>query len=119
MRLVPRGHAPDTDPVVLPDDPRLGIPKRELEDLVVGLASRNRWSIGYSWTDRRPTHSDPWLELVRKRRVIYALIKHTDGRVSKRQLKHMQTLANAHQWVFIWRPIHWISGQIEEELTRP
>lgn len=81
MRIVAEGYEPDPGPAIFnPDDPRLAMPVHELKALVVDFALEQGWLVlrGYPH-DAEPRRFKPWLEFHRRRRIVFAVIKATDG----------------------------------------
>lgn len=56
------------------------------------------------------------LVLIGPRGVIFAEVKAEHGAVRADQKAWLQRAANAGARVFVWRPSHWVSGEIEREL---
>lgn len=120
MRVISTGHHLEGNRVPSHvDDPRLGMPEKALQETVIELATHLKWSHYHTHNSRRSPGGFPDLVLVRQRRILYAELKSTTGRVSRTQSAWLQMLADAGQHVHIWRPIDWITGAIETELRRP
>ncbi len=116
MRIVAPEFSPDTPPVVPnPDDPRLGMTERALQDAVEELATHLGWGHYHTRDSRGSRGGFPDLVLWRGR-ILFVELKSTKGNVRRDQDETLNELAAARASVHLWRPIDWISGVIEHEL---
>ena len=119
MRVVNTAYPPDVADIDTPlvDDPRLSMLERQLHDAILELAKRFRWDVYHTADSRRSKAGFPDLVLWRKR-VIFAELKSTNGKLREDQVETLNALANAGANVFVWRPVDWVTGAIEHELRR-
>ncbi len=118
MRIVARGFQPDTPlPVMDPLDRRLRMTERELYEAVSGKAADLGWREFATYGSRGSKRGFPDLVLWRNR-VLFIELKPTDGTIRPDQDATLQSLADAHALVHVWRPIDWITGSIENELRK-
>ena len=96
-----------------PDNPML---EKALQSNVIRLAGLLGWQCYHTYNSQRSQPGFPDLVLVRNGVLIFAELKSDNGRVSPEQDKWLLNLAKCNCHVFVWRPIDWIDGTIEEHL---
>lgn len=100
--------------------------EKELQKAVVGLAHFFGYKVAHFRTANTsqgwmtPVAADgkgfPDLVLVRRERLIFCELKAEKGRLSPEQTAWLAALVEAGVDVFVWRPVDWFSGAIEEKL---
>lgn len=109
-------------------DHRLTMTEAQLQDAVVDLAHTLGYSVAHfrpartSKGHRTPVQYDaagwPDLVLVGRGRVLYRELKREREAPSSAQVAWIRRLQDAGQDVEIWRPSHYVSGAIEQDLLR-
>ena len=90
--------------------------ERQLQDAVVELARLLGWRLFHTFDSRKSEAGFPDLCLVRRGRLIFAELKTEVGVASQSQTAWLEDLSRTPAEVFIWRPEHWTSGEIERRL---
>ena len=93
----------------------LPITERALQDAVVDLARYLGWKTFHVYDSRRSEAGWPDLALVRERLILIEL-KSAKGKLSAAQCEWLLALEDAGVETYIFRPCHWISGEIERIL---
>lgn len=92
--------------------------ERELQDNVIACAETLGWLVYHTHDSRRSPAGFPDLVLARDGRLILAELKTERGRVRAEQAAWLAALGEVDAnrggvEVYIWRPSHWLSGEIE------
>lgn len=89
------------------------------QSLIVELARLMGWTHIYHTHDsRRSASGFPDLVLIRGPRILFIEIKSETGRVSADQESWLEALRATCAEVYLWKPEHWKSGEIETTLRR-
>ena len=102
-------------------------PEARLQSHVEGLARDLGWRV-YHAPDNRPGRTGRvqrivpgWPDLVavhaRQKRIVYAELKATKGRVTPEQREWLDDLALAGAETHVWRPIDYLNGAVRAVLT--
>lgn len=106
----------------------LAVSEEALQSAVIDIAHKLGWRITHfrpartadgSW--RTAVQGDkgfPDNIMVRGTRTVVAELKSERGRLEPAQAAWLQALAQAGIEVYVWRPSHWQSGEIETTLAR-
>ena len=106
-------------PQYLSDNP-LVLGMKEVKDLqpaVRKMAKLLGWEFYHTHDSRKSEAGFPDVVLVRNRRLIFAELKRQKGRTSEDQIKWLNKLSQCEGVeVYVWRPSHYFSGEIEKIL---
>ena len=99
------------------------IPEKDLQKNIIELAELCGWRVYHVANVRRQLRSKTGvgyldLTLARQDRVLFAELKSDKGVVSSEQQEWIEMLKASGQEVYVWRPEHWLSGEIEKVLKR-
>ena len=93
--------------------------EKQLQEAVIACAKLLGWRVYHTWDSRRSAPGFPDLVLVLPgSRLIFAELKTETGKVSDAQNQWLDDLGSV-TWdteEYIWRPRHWLSGEIENIL---
>lgn len=102
----------------------LSWPEATLQAKIIELAAGTNarpsplgWAAYHTHDSRHSAAGWPDLVLVRER-LLMAELKREKGQLSARQVYWIELLRGAGVELYVWRPSCWISGEIEEVLTR-
>lgn len=99
-------------------DPRLGMKEADLQQAVEDLAAVLGWQTYHTRNSIGSRAGFPdlvmWHPLMR--RVVFAELKSHRGIVGAAQHRTMESMVMAGAKVYLWRPEHWIGGNIERTL---
>lgn len=90
--------------------------EKALQGAVEQCARLLGYRVYHTYDSRRSEPGYPDLCMVRSGRLIYAELKAARGRVRPEQHAWLADLAAAGAETFLWRPEHWLSGEIERIL---
>ncbi len=82
---------------------------------VIGYAHLRKWKVYHTFDSRRSEPGFPDLFMVRGKRIIFAELKTTKGKLSPPQEEWLAALVQAPCEVYVWTPTHW--NQIEDALA--
>ena len=95
----------------------------QLQAAVIECARRLHYDVYHTYTSRRSEPGFPDLVLIRKdpriglpSRFIVAELKAPGGRVSPDQERWLRNFEAMGVPAYVWRPSHWLSGEIERAL---
>jgi VRR-NUC domain-containing protein len=71
----------------------------------------------HPWSSKNSVSGWPDLVIAGPDTILFAELKTQGGRVSPAQREWITALEAAGQVVFLWRPIHFLSGEINRELA--
>lgn len=103
------------------DDPRLGMREADLQAAVLDLASRLHWESYHTRNSVGSRAGFPDLVLwhTMQQRRMFVELKSTRGILRADQDRTLASLAAAGAEVYVWRPMHWLTGEIEWLLRQP
>ena len=93
------------------------ISEKAFQQTVRDLAELCGWLVFCTWDSRHSPAGEPDLRLIhpRRKKMIWAELKAEKGRVTEKQQDAIETLTEAGQVVYLWRPSDW--NEIEKVLT--
>ena len=92
------------------------ITEAALQRAVEECARALGYMVYHTYDSRRSEPGYPDLCLVRGDRLIYAELKSARGRVKPAQHAWLAALAAAGAETYVWKPDHWLSGEVERVL---
>lgn len=90
--------------------------EKTLQEAVERCARLLGYRVYHTHDSRRSEPGYPDLCMVRRGRLVYAELKSAKGRVRPEQHAWLAELAAAGAETYLWRPEHWLSGEIEAAL---
>lgn len=95
--------------------------EKQLQAAVIELAGYLKWKTYHTYDSRRSAAGFPDLVLVRDR-ILFVELKTAKGKLSAYQQAWIDDLdrvavEGSEVVVYVWRPVHWTNGEIEEVLT--
>ncbi len=91
----------------------------ELQACVENAARYRGWRTYHTHDSRRSQPGFPDLVLVFGSRILFRELKTMTGRLRPEQDAWLRDLKTAGADTDIWRPIHWLDGTVERDLTAP
>jgi hypothetical protein len=89
--------------------------ERELSDNLADTAKVYKWLAYHTFDSRRSEPGFPDWVLIRERLLVVEL-KSERGKVAPAQYRWLKAFEDAGADTRVWRPQHWLSGEIEETL---
>jgi hypothetical protein len=90
--------------------------EKELQNNVRAAALLFGWRFYHTWMSIRSAKGFPDCVLVRGERLLFAELKAVRGKVSAEQQAWLDDLDAVGAEAYLWRPAHWLSGEIERVL---
>ena len=78
--------------------------EKALQEAILKFARQRHWLCFHTYDSRRSAPGFPDLCMVRKKRLIFAELKSEKGKLTKDQALWRETLINAGQPCYLWRP---------------
>ena len=110
-----------------PEDPRLTMAEKELQEAVVELAQHLGYLVYHTHNSQRSAAGWPDLAICpdpdssrsQARPTLFVELKSTKGKVTQAQATWLKALAATGLHVYVWRPYDWITGGVERILRGP
>jgi hypothetical protein len=92
------------------------VTEAELLNAVKQCALLFNWRFYHPWMSVKSARGFPDCCMVRGDRLIFAELKSARGRTTEAQLAWLLDLKRTGAETFVWRPEHWLTGEIERTL---
>lgn len=106
--------------MITDDDPRLGMTEADLQAAVLELAALFGWQTYHTRTSIGSRAGFPDLVLWHEagKVTLFVELKSTRGVARSDQIRTLESLAAAGNWVAVWRPVDWLNGTIHDRLRK-
>ena len=90
----------------------------QLQSAIIELARVTGWLCYHTHDSRHSAKGFPDLCMVRCGRVIFAELKSEKGKLTPEQEQWQIRLVQTDAEYYVWRPVDWMSGRVDEVLKR-